>query len=92
MDLLKEIKDLEDKYSNHQISLDVVVQRCEQLIESNRQSIPASVFLRTMNCLYLLEDLNALSFDEGRSINEKEFSYAVAQLVKLSDILRESKA
>lgn len=80
-----------DSYYDGSSDLAHLSQRAETLIEAMRHHLPADNFLKAMNCVYLIEDINALVMDENRKITTVEQHDINAQLSILENLLAKNK-
>lgn len=62
-------------------------QRAETLIEEIRPHLSADTFSQAMNCVYLIEEINALVLDESRRVTDSEQNEIHTQLTILESIL-----
>lgn len=73
-------------YRDGLINLAVFSQKAETLIEKTQPSFSPTVFLKAMNCVYLIEEVNALVSDENRTLSEIEQHDINTQLVVLESL------
>ena len=81
---------LEASYLTGDIPLNAVVHRAEALLEEGKAMLTPDAFLRAMNCVYLIEDVNALVLDEGRPLKEGERASIATELGRLVASVAES--
>jgi hypothetical protein len=62
-------------------------QRAETLIEEIRPHLSTDTFSQAMNCVYLIEEINALVLDESRRVTDSEQHEIHTQLTILESIL-----
>lgn len=77
---------LESQYLANEISLNALVHRCEALLDETRSALPPDTHKRAMNCVYILEEINALVLDEGRSMRDEERVRVKAELETLTSL------
>lgn len=85
--LSEELHRLIVSYHDGSSDLAHLSQRTETLIEAMRPHLLADTFLKAMNCVYLIEDINALVIDENRQITAVERHDIHAQLSILENLL-----
>jgi hypothetical protein len=61
-------------------------QRAETLIEETRPNLLADTFSQAMNCVYLIEEINALILDESRRVTDTEQHDIHTQLTILENL------
>ena len=77
------LRDVQTQYLAGRISLDTLVQRCEALLGQSESVLSPETYQHAMNCIYLLEDINAVVLDESRSVSERERLSVESELQKL---------
>lgn len=85
--LTESVRALEDQYLASGISLNALVHRGEALLEQGKSVLPPEKHQRAMNCIYVLEEINALVLDEGRSMSADERLRVGAELQKLASLV-----
>lgn len=70
--LLQELATLSAGYRAGSVPLPRLASRAEVLVEEMHTLLPAEDFARAMNCVYLVEEINAVVLDERRSPTESE--------------------
>jgi hypothetical protein len=83
----QELQNLITSYRNGSSDLAHLSQRIEILIEAMQSTLPISTFSKAMNCVYLIEDINALVLDEKRPITEVEQHEIHAKLLLIESHL-----
>ena len=86
-DLIVSVSALETQYLTSANSLNSLVQRGEALLEQGKSALNPQRHQRAMNCIYVLEEINALVLDEGRSISTDERLRVAAELQKLVSLV-----
>jgi hypothetical protein len=81
------VRALEDQYLASAISLNALVHRGEALLEQGKSVLPPEKHQRAMNCVYVLEEINALMLDEGRLMRADERLRVAAELRMLSSLV-----
>jgi hypothetical protein len=85
--LTDSVRALEDQYLAGAISLNALVLRVEALLEQGKSVMFPAAHQRAMNCVYVLEEINALVLDEGRSIEADERLRVAAELRMLTSLV-----
>lgn len=68
----RQVMDLIHSYENSSIDLNHFCFESELMIEKMKKLFFIDHFSKAMNCVYTLEEINALSLDEERSITQEE--------------------
>lgn len=85
--LTEELRKLIASYRGGSSDLAHLSQRAETLIEEIRPNLLGDTFSQAMNCVYLIEEINALVMDEGRPITDTEQHDIGTQLSILENLL-----
>lgn len=78
---------LASQYLANSVSLNSLVHRTEALLEQCKSRLTPDKYLSGMNCVYIIEEINALVLDEGRPLRVDERLNVVAELQKLSTLV-----
>ena len=89
--LAEEFHKLIASYRSGLTDLAHLSQRSETLIEAMCPNLTTDTFSQAMNCVYLIEDVNALVLDEGRRVTDTEQSEINAQLKALEHFLLQTQ-
>lgn len=81
------VRALEKQYAANEISLNALVQRSEALLEQSKSVLAPGTHQRAMNCIYVVEEINALVLDEGRLMRDDEQARVKSELQRLSSLI-----
>jgi hypothetical protein len=84
--LTGELHKLIASYRDGSSDLAHLSQRAETLIEETRPNLLADNFSQAMNCVYLIEEINALVLDESRQVTDIEQRDICTQLTILENL------
>lgn len=85
--IAESVSAIESQYLANGISLNTLVHRCEAVLDQSRSVLPPAVHQRAMNCIYVIEEINALILDEGRSLRDDECARVKLELQRLSSLV-----
>jgi len=86
-ELIREISALSASYRAGSAELDSLSYRAELLVEQMRACLSDDGFSRAMNCVYIIEEINALVLDENRQITQSEQGEIESQLALLEKLV-----
>lgn len=85
--LTRELLALAASYRGGCIGLPTLASRAETLVEQMSDQLPTEVFSVAMNCVYLIEEINAIILDENRPITDGERGMIDRQLESLTELI-----
>ena len=85
--LTRELHALAASYRGGCIGLPTLASRAESLVEQMCDQLPTAVFSGAMNCVYLIEEINAIILDENRPITDGERGMIDQQLETLTELI-----
>jgi hypothetical protein len=88
--LNESLRDLQVQYLAGRLSLNALVHQCEAFLQQFESFLPPNKHQLAANCVYLLEDINALVLDEARSIRDDERLTVESELQKFLTIIKET--
>ena len=85
--LTREFLALAASYRGGRVGLAPLASRAESLVEQMCDQLPTDVFSSAMNCVYLIEEINAIILDENRPITDGERGMIDRQLQSLTELI-----
>jgi hypothetical protein len=70
--LIQELIKLNASYRARAVHLNTLASHSETLLEKMQSALPDEDFARAMNCVYLIEEINAIVLDESRQPTHAE--------------------
>ncbi|QNP59931.1 hypothetical protein [Paenacidovorax monticola] len=87
--LAQQLLDLISSYQIGSIELNSLCFKSELIMEGMRSYLSSEIFSKAINCVYVLEEINALILDEARQLTQAERTEVEGQLNLLKHCLRQ---
>lgn len=84
---IQQLLDLICSYQIGSTELNSLCFKSELMVEEMHPRLPSGDFSKAMNCVYVLEEINALILDEARPVTQAEHTEIESQLALLKKLI-----
>ena len=85
--LVQQLRDLISRYRRGAANLNSLSFKSELLVEEMRACLSPSGHSEAMNCVYVIEEINAVVLDENRSVSQEELAEIERRLALLEKLV-----
>ncbi len=85
--ILQQLHDLISCYRKGAVELSSLSFKSEVLVEKMRPWLPSGAHSEAMNCVYVVEEINAVVLDENRNVTKEEVAEIERRLVLFEKLI-----